>query len=67
MLQAHLPAQAETLYWPVDQICEQGSIDWTDVSAAGQKQRELEAPVVVLELLPAPGGHSHQIFHRRTP
>lgn len=59
VLQAHLPSQAGTIYWPVEQICEQGRMDWTDVPTAGQKLHELKSPAAALELLPAAGGHSH--------
>ncbi|MBU6465495.1 MAG: YcnI family protein [Burkholderiales bacterium] len=59
VLQAHLPSQAGTIYWPVEQICEQGRMDWTEVPMAGQKLHDLKSPAAALELLPAAGGHSH--------
>jgi len=59
VLQARMPEQAGTIYWPVEQICEQGRMDWTEVPTAGQKLHELKSPAAALELLPAAGGHSH--------
>lgn len=59
VLQARMPAQAGTIYWPVEQICTQGRIDWNQVPAAGQSPQDLKAPAAALELLPAAGSHAH--------
>jgi uncharacterized protein YcnI len=59
VLQARLPGEAGTLYWPVEQICAQGRIDWSEVPAAGQKLHDLKSPAAALELMPAAGGHAH--------
>lgn len=60
VLQARLPAQAGTLYWPVAQVCEKGRMDWTEVPAAGQPLHDLKSPAAALELMPASGGaHQH--------
>lgn len=60
VLQARLPDQTGTLYWPVAQVCAQGRIDWSEVPAAGRSLHELKSPAAALELLPAAGGgHAH--------
>ncbi len=59
VLQARMPAQAGTIYWPVEQICEKGSMNWNQIPAAGQKPHDLKSPAAALEVLPATGGHSH--------
>lgn len=59
VLQARLPQQAGTIYWPVEQVCVQGRMDWSEVPAAGQKLHDLKSPAAALELMPAAGGHAH--------
>lgn len=59
VLQARMPSQAGTIYWPVEQICEQGRIDWSQLPSAGQNPHDLKSPAAALELLPAAGGHAH--------
>jgi uncharacterized protein YcnI len=61
VLLAQMPQQAGTLYWPVVQLCEQGSHEWTQVPAPGQKHSELKSPAASLEVLPAgdAAGHAH--------
>jgi len=55
-----LPEQAGTMYWPVQQVCEQGRMDWTDTPQPGQKLSDLKSPAAVLELMPGAGGaHAH--------
>ena len=55
-----LPQQAGMMYWPVQQICEQGRMDWTEVPRPGQALSELKSPAAVLELMPgAAGAHAH--------
>ena len=58
-LQAKLPATAGMLYWPVTQICEQGSNEWTQLPAPGQALSELKSPAAALEVLPLAGGGGH--------
>ena len=49
-----------TMYWPVQKICEQGRMDWTEVPRPGQALSELKSPAAVLELMPgAAGTHTH--------
>ena len=60
VLQAKLPVQEGTLYWPVSQICEEGQVDWTDVLKAGQKLSDLKSPAAALELMPMGGGGEHK-------
>lgn len=59
VLQARMPAQAGTLYWPVEQVCTQGRMDWSELPSAGKPLHELTSPAAALELMPAAGGHSH--------
>lgn len=59
VLQARLPAQAGTLYWPVEQVCAQGRTDWSELPSAGKPLHGLTSPAAALELMPAAGGHSH--------
>ena len=56
-----LPAQAGMMYWPVQQLCEQGHMDWTDIPKPGQKLSDLKSPAAALEIMPAVGaaGHAH--------
>ncbi len=54
-----LPEQADTLYWPVRQLCPQGRLDWTEVPATGQKWSDLKSPAAELELMPAAGASTH--------
>ena len=56
-----LPAQAGMMYWPVQQVCEQGRNDWTDIPKPGQKLSDLKSPAAALELMPgmAAGAHNH--------
>lgn len=56
-----LPAQAGVMYWPVQQVCEQGRNDWVEIPKPGQKLSELKSPAAALELMPslASGAHNH--------
>jgi len=56
-----LPAQAGMMYWPVQQVCEQGRLDWTEVPKPGQKLSDVKSPAALLEIMPSAGaaGHSH--------
>lgn len=53
-LQVRLPAQAGTLAFRVLQTCEQGSNDWSELPAAGQKSK---SPAAILKVMPS--GHEH--------
>lgn len=56
-----LPGQSGMMYWPVQQVCEQGRNDWTEVPKPGQKPSDLKSPAAALELMPsaAAAGHAH--------
>ena len=56
-----LPDQAGVMYWPVQQLCEQGRQDWTQVPQAGQSLSDLKSPAAALEIMPAvqTGRHNH--------
>lgn len=56
-----LPAQAGVMYWPVQQVCEQGRNDWVEIPKSGQKLSDLKSPAAALELMPglAAGEHNH--------
>jgi uncharacterized protein YcnI len=55
-----LPAQAGMMYWPVQQVCEQGRLDWTDVPKPGQKLSDVKSPAALLEIMPSAGAAAHQ-------
>ncbi|TWO69713.1 YcnI family protein [Caenimonas sedimenti] len=61
VLSAQLPAEPGTLWWPVQQICEEGRADWTETPRPGQDAAELKSPAAMLEVLPAgaAAGHKH--------
>ena len=56
-----LPERAGVMYWPVQQLCEQGRMDWTEVPGPGQKLSDLKSPAALLEIMPGAGaaGHAH--------
>ena len=56
-----LPGQPGMLYWPVQQLCEQGRMDWTEIPKPGQKLSDLKSPAAALELMPfaGEGAHNH--------
>ena len=55
-----MTTQAGPLYWPVRQLCEEGSNLWTEVPRPGQKLSDLKAPAALLEVLSAGGQNEHQ-------
>lgn len=59
VLVARLPDKAGPLFWPVQQVCEEGRHDWTEVPRDGQARSELKSPAAYLEVLPATGGAGH--------
>ena len=61
VLMGTLPARPGTIYWPVQQVCEQGRHDWTEIPRPGQKASDLKSPAAALEIMPAAGavGHAH--------
>lgn len=56
-----LPTKPGMVYWPVQQLCEQGRHDWTEMPKSGQKLHDLKSPAAELEIMPAAGaaGHAH--------
>jgi uncharacterized protein YcnI len=56
-----LPQAAGMMYWPVQQLCEQGRMDWTEIPQRGQKLSDLKSPAAALEIMPSAGAavHSH--------
>jgi periplasmic copper chaperone A len=54
-----LPGQPGMMYWPVQQLCEQGRMDWTDIPKPGQKLSDLKSPAAALELMPSAGQGAH--------
>jgi periplasmic copper chaperone A len=61
VLVARTPGAAGTIYWPVNQVCESGRIDWVEIPREGRKLSDLKAPAAALEIMPAAGsgGHRH--------
>lgn len=60
VLVGQTPQQPGPLYWPVRQVCPDGSLDWTEVPQHGQKLQDLKSPAALLEVLPQGGGAGHQ-------
>jgi uncharacterized protein YcnI len=60
VLMGSLPEQAGMMYWPVQQVCEQGRMDWVEVPKPGQKLSDLTSPAAALELMPSAGTAEHQ-------
>ena len=60
VLVAQTPEQPGTLHWPVQQICEEGRHDWTELPKPGEKPGDRKSPAPALEILPASGAGSHQ-------
>lgn len=58
-----LPADAQTLWFPVTQICENGQHEWVEIPSEGQKWHEVKspAPFVTVTAPEEPGhaGHKH--------
>ena len=54
-----LPSQAGMVYWPVQQICEQGRHDWTELPKPGQQLSDLKSPAAALEVMPRAGAAAH--------
>lgn len=59
VLVAQTPAQAATLHWPVQQICEDGRLDWTELPQPGQQPGDRKFPAATLDILPAAGAGAH--------
>lgn len=61
VLVVRTPAQAGTIWWPVQQACESGRLDWMEVPRAGEAASALKHPAAMLEILPpaSAGGHKH--------
>lgn len=59
-LRGQLPAQPGPLWFRVQQLCETGQLDWTEVPASGTSTQGLKAPAALLQVMPAqPAGHQH--------
>ncbi|MBL8351431.1 MAG: YcnI family protein [Burkholderiaceae bacterium] len=59
-VRGQLPAQAGPLWFKVQQVCERGRWDWSEVPASGTATQGLKAPAVLLEVMPDAGaGHRH--------
>ena len=59
-LRGQLPAQPGPLWFRVQQLCETGQLDWTEVPASGTSTQGLKAPAALLQVQPAQAaGHQH--------
>ena len=60
-LVGQLPDKPGPMYWPVNQVCEEGRTDWVEVPKPGQKLSDLKSPAALLDILPGAGasGHNH--------
>lgn len=54
-----LPDRAGMMYWPVQQVCEQGRQDWTEIPQKGQNLSDLKSPAAALEVMPGAGAGAH--------
>ncbi|BDT70188.1 hypothetical protein os1_43810 [Comamonadaceae bacterium OS-1] len=60
VLRGNLPAEAGAMGFQVLQTCEKGSINWSDLPAAGQSAHSLKSPAAMLEIIPSDhAGHQH--------
>ena len=61
VLRGTTPQKPGPLWFKVTQMCEQGSIAWTEVPATGTATNGLKFPAALLEVLDiqAAGGHNH--------
>lgn len=61
VLRGQAPEKAGPAWFKVQQLCEKGEWNWTDVPPSGTATKGLKAPAVLLEVLPpkAAGGHVH--------
>lgn len=57
-----LPDQAGKIYWKVTQVCEKGSIEWSEVPKGHQQLQNLQFPAAEL-LLIKPDQVDHQHHH----
>ena len=60
VLSTTMPDKAGPMYWPVRQLCEEGSNLWVEVPQAGQKMATLTTPAALLEVMPADAQNTHQ-------
>ena len=60
VLVSGLPEQAGIMYWPVQQVCEQGRMDWVEIPKPGQNIADLKSPAAALEIMPSAGTSEHQ-------
>lgn len=59
-VRGQLPLQAGPMWFKLQQRCEIGQLNWTEIPASGTATGHLLAPAVLLEVLPATaGGHPH--------
>jgi uncharacterized protein YcnI len=68
-LRGQLPAQAGPLWFRVQQLCETGQLDWSEVPDSGTSTQGLKAPAALLQVQPAqptqptqpakPASHQH--------
>lgn len=60
VLRGTLPAREGPLWFKVLQVCEQGSIDWSEIPASPAAAHGLKRPAALLEVLPSGRtGHAH--------
>ena len=60
VLRGQAPAQPGASWFQVQQLCEKGQWNWSEVPATGTSTRGLKSPAVLLEVLPAqPAAHQH--------
>jgi uncharacterized protein YcnI len=62
VLRGQTPPKPGVIWFKVQQVCEKGELNWSDVPATGSSTRGLKAPAARLEVLPGLSGsvgHQH--------
>lgn len=56
-----LPEKQQTLWFPVTQTCEKGSLNWVDIPKDGQQWHDVKSPAPFVTITPAAPavGHRH--------
>jgi uncharacterized protein YcnI len=62
VLRGQTPLKPGVIWFKVQQVCEKGELNWTEVPSTGSSTRGLKSPAVLLEVLPrmsSDSGHQH--------
>jgi len=62
VLRGQTPPKPGVIWFKVQQVCEKGELNWTEVPSAGSSTQGLKSPAALLEVLPrmsSDSGHQH--------